>query len=145
MPLAHGPAMSPRALHCVVAAALLLLPACESPTFVQDAPEGVTIYDGTAFSGVSLTLDRDFPDLEDIHGPCATGGSDQGDSGTLTWNDCIRSIRVSPGWVATLYGDDDYRGGSLRITEDIPDLRRVTGTCGEGLDRCISSIRVSRR
>jgi hypothetical protein len=44
-----------------------------------------------------------------------------------------------------VYGDNDYKGSSLVVTGDIPDLRNVSGKCSDGMDDCISSIRVSRQ
>jgi len=42
-----------------------------------------------------------------------------------------------------VYEDDNYRGQSLTITSDIPDLDDVRGPGGNDWDDCITSIRVS--
>lgn len=131
----------------VVLAASSLATGCDGPEKVSSAPEGITIFEDRNFRGKSLTLDRDQPDLSDIEGPCYQdeGGTGPTSSFSLVWNDCISSIRVSPGWTGTAYGDDDYEGSSLNVTEDVPDLRNVPGKCGEGMNDCISSIRVARQ
>ena len=51
-------------------------------------------------------------------------------------------MRVAPGWEATVFEHDFYRGDSLEVTMDIPDLDDVSGPCGGDWDDCISSIRV---
>ena len=60
------------------------------------------------------------------------------------WDDCISSIKVPEGWRATIYEDPNFRGGSLTITADIPDLDRVMGPCNGDWENCISSIRIFR-
>jgi hypothetical protein len=130
--------------HVLAAAALLLTAACGTPKLLS-APEGIAIFEDREYRGRSVTIDRDIRDLDEFQGPCyETEGSYPTQSTSYTWNDCISSIRVPAGWSATVYGDDDYEGSSLTITADVPDLRRVPGRCGEGMNDCISSIRVSR-
>ena len=59
------------------------------------------------------------------------------------WNDCISSIRLAPGWRATLYRDDDFTGDRLEITEDLPNLEQVMPRgCNKGFNDCTTSIRV---
>jgi hypothetical protein len=82
-------------------------------------------------------------DLKDFKGPCFTPGDSPG-TGESNWNDCVSSVRTAPGWKATLFGDDDYRGSQLEVTADVPDLKFVPGRCGSGMDDCVTSIRVSR-
>lgn len=122
------------------------------PTAPQSAPEGVTIFAYRLYVGESLTLDADVRDLSAVFGApvyeCVRrdGAPMVPSPGeTAQWGDCISSIKVSPGWRGTAYVDDGYRGASLELTEDIPDLRNVKGPCREGFNDCISSIRVSRR
>ena len=127
----------------------LLALACGSqklPTAPDELTEGIVIYKDRDFKGKSAYVATDIPDLRSYSGPCEVS-SDNGDgttSSTNSWDNCISSIRVAPGWRATIYGDTKYRGGTLEITGDVADLRRVPGTCGEGLNDCVSSIRVSR-
>jgi hypothetical protein len=52
--------------------------------------------------------------------------------------------RTLPGWRATLYRDHDFRGATIEITQDVPDLGALRGGCSGSLDDCISSIRVFR-
>jgi hypothetical protein len=60
------------------------------------------------------------------------------------WNDCISSIRLAPGWGATVYRDTDYEGDSLAVTGDLPNLQLVAGRCNhDGMNDCISSIRLT--
>jgi hypothetical protein len=93
------------------------------------------------FRGTSQQLAADVSDLANVQGPC--GGSES--EASRTWNDCVSSVRVLPGWGATLYGDKNYRGASLVVTEDVTDLGARPGSCSGSYDDCISSIRVYRR
>lgn len=57
----------------------------------------------------------------------------------------MSSIRAAPGWRATVYRDPNFRGESLEVIQDVPNLQLVPGTCShDGLNDCISSIRVRR-
>jgi hypothetical protein len=58
----------------------------------------------------------------------------------------MSSIRVAPGWRATIYRDTGFDGQSLDISQDVPNLQLVPGTCShDGLNDCISSIRVRQQ
>lgn len=107
--------------------------------------EGIVIYEAANYGGRSALITQDIADLKDFKGPCFT--SDNTGiiqfSGESNWNDCISSLRVTPGWKATLFGDDHYHGSQLEVIADVPDLKFVTGNCGSGMDDCITSIRVS--
>jgi hypothetical protein len=132
--------------QAVLFAAALLALRCGGPAKLSSAPEGITVFEDRNYGGRSLTLDQDQRDLNDIAGPCVK--SDQTGASTTyrdTWDDCISSVRVSAAWTGTAYGDEEYKGSSLPLTEDIPDLKKAPGKCGDGMDDCISSIRVSRR
>ena len=115
------------------------LMACETPEPLGPTPvdQGVLIYLNSGYRGVSQQVGADVDDLGRIEGPC---GASEG--GTGTWNDCISSIRVLPGWSARIYGDRNYRGAVLEVTADVPDLKLVHGSCSGSYDDCISSIRV---
>jgi hypothetical protein len=52
---------------------------------------------------------------------------------------------VLPGYSARLYGDKNFRGALLEVTEDVPDLRALRGDCSGSFDDCVSSIRVLKR
>jgi hypothetical protein len=69
--------------------------------------------------------------------PSGTVGSHERDRGLrtreLAWSvdDCISSVRVTPGWRATLYRDDDFTGDHLDI-----NLQLVAGRCDhQGIQR----------
>ena len=125
-----------------VAASLVVL-ACGSPKPLGPTPldEGIVVYVHAGFSGTSQQIGADVSDLGKVQGPCSTGE----DNSNGSWNDCVSSVRVLPGWGATLYGDKDFKGASLEVTADVPDLAAVKGSCSGSYDDCISSIKVYRR
>ena len=95
----------------------------------------------SGFRGTSQIVPADVAKLRDVLGPCGTGE----DESSRTWNDCISSVRVFPGWAATLYGDSEFKGAALEVIEDVPDLGALRGSCDGSYDDCISSIRVYRK
>jgi hypothetical protein len=121
----------------------LLTPACGSVDPLGPTPldQGVVVFMHSGFRGTSQQIGADVTDLTRVEGPCNIGE----DGGTGTWNDCISSIRLLPGYYARLYGDRNFRGAVLVVTEDIPDLKALTGDCSGSYDDCISSIRVLRK
>lgn len=125
-----------------ISAIALLVPACGSNDPLGPTPvdQGIVIFIHAGFRGSSQQIAADVSDLDDVEGPC---GDAEGES-SRTWNDCISSVRVLPGWRATLYGDHDYRGATIEITEDVADLGALRGACSGSLNDCISSIRVAR-
>jgi hypothetical protein len=122
----------------------LTVAACSDSDFEILGPtpldEGVIIYLHANFAGPSQQLNVDVRDLDRVEGPCSEGGEGE----TPSWRECISSIRVLPGWTATLFEDDDYEGESLTITADTPNLRDIPGPCDESFNDCIRSIRVRR-
>jgi hypothetical protein len=116
----------------------------ELPMAPSNLATGIILYEHANYLGNSAHITRDIPDLRDFRGPCLSGDetADQAD-----WNDCISSVRVAPGWRATLYRDTNYRDDSLEITEDMSNLQLVTRhDCDKrGLNDCVSSIRVQQR
>jgi hypothetical protein len=126
-----------------VTAVALLAPACGSiePLGPTPADQGIVIFMHAGFAGVSQQISADVGDLDKVQGPCGTGDSEE----SRTWNDCVSSVRVMPGWRATLYGDRNFRGATIDITEDVADLGALRGECSGSLNDCISSIRVSPR
>ena len=105
---------------------------------------GVILYEHANFLGNSAHLTGDIPDLREFRGPCLEDG---GDSSSRDWNDCVSSVRVAPGWRATLYRGTNYNDDSLEVTDDVANLQLVRiHDCDEGgLNDCISSVRVRQR
>lgn len=135
--------MRPSGPVLLIAAAALLLPACDSPDPLGPSPvdEGIIVFMHSGFRGTSQQVAANVSNLGDVQGPCGDSESES----SRTWNDCISSVRVLPGWGATLYGDRDFRGAVLELTEDASDLSARPGSCSGSYDDCISSIRVYRR
>jgi hypothetical protein len=121
-----------------------LLAACESD-FVVLGPtppdQGIVIYIHADFIGASQSLDVDVRDLTRTEGPCSRGGEGEEPS----WRECVSSIRVFPGWSAVLYRDEDFRGRSVTVTADAPNLRNLPGPCDGSFNDCVRSIRVTRQ
>jgi hypothetical protein len=102
--------------------------------------QGIIVFVHSGFRGTSQQVGEDVPDLTKIEGPCQLDENGGGGS----WNDCISSIRVLPGWRARIYGDKNYRGAVLDVTGDVEDLDTIRGDCSGSYDDCVSSIRVTR-
>ncbi|HYN05955.1 MAG TPA: hypothetical protein VES67_01070 [Vicinamibacterales bacterium] len=122
--------------------AIVSVAACQLklPTAPSELTEGIVIYQDSDYLGPSAHVTKDIANLQDYAGPC-----NNQDLETKTWGDCISSIRVAPGWRATIFERTDYRGEFLNVVEDTPNLVLVNGTCRKGgLNDCILSIRVSR-
>ena len=134
-----------RALRICAGIALSgLLAACESDMVVlgPTPPEqGIVIFIHADFTGTSQAVDLDVSDLNRTEGPCSTGAEGEEPS----WRRCVSSIRVFPGWTATIYEDEDFKGRSFRITADMPNLRQLPGPCDGSFNDCIRSIRVIRQ
>ena len=132
-----------RYAHRVLCAAAVafLIPGCGGTQPLGPTPldQGIVIFIHSGFRGTSQQVGADVPDLTRAEGPCA---ADEGGKGS--WNDCISSIRVLPGWTARVYGDKNFRGAVLEVTEDIPDLSAIRGSCSGSYDDCVSSIRVTK-
>jgi len=134
----------------LVLSSTLVMSACQKslPTAPSEAAEGLIVYEHANFSGKSAYVTVDIPDLEEFSGPCSKtetvtlpNGSTVTNS-TESWDNCISSVRLAPGWRAILYGDDKYRGGHIEVTSNIADLKNVEGSCEEGFNDCVSSIRL---
>ena len=104
---------------------------------------GVILYEHANFLGNSAHLIADVSDLRGFRGPCITSD----DTSSRDWNDCVSSVRVAPGWRATLYRDSNYRDDALEITEDVANLQLVREhDCDRGgLNDCVSSVRVRQQ
>lgn len=132
----------------LAAVCLVLLAGCRDslPTAPSDLADGIVVYEHADYLGASAHLTDDLGNLKDVKGPCLEYTTDAaGSSITDSWNDCISSVRVAPGWRATLYSNFGFRGDQLQVTEDIPNLRGALGNCPqEGFNDCVSSIRIFR-
>ena len=131
----------------LTAIALAVLAQGCTPSELPMAPTplttGVILYEHANFLGNSAHLMADLSDLRDFRGPCIKGD----DASARDWNDCVSSVRVAPGWRATLYRGLNYRDDALEITEDVANLQLVREhDCDKGgLNDCVSSVRVRQQ
>ena len=137
------------ARHVVTLAAVVLpLMACQKklPTAPSDLTTGIVVYEHADYLGRSAHITADIKDLKDFKGPCLESESVGPPVYVETkevWNNCISSVRVAPGWRATLYRDDDFDGDRLEVAADIPNLQFASGKCDKGgFNDCATSIRV---
>src|SRR5579864_4253944 len=110
-----------RAMFVAVAVAVLCATSCGRATQLLGptlAGEGIVIYLDADFAGASQVINVDVPDLGNVEGPCVSGAEEESQS----WADCVSSVKVAPGWTATLFRDANYRGPSITITTDAPNL-----------------------
>jgi hypothetical protein len=124
-----------------------LLVSCQDslPTAPSDVTAGLTLYEHANYEGESALVTRSIADLADFKGPCEHPGppGPTYSPPTYDWSDCISSVRIAPGWRAVLYKDTNYRGRSLEVLADVPNLQLVPGDCShDGLNDCVSSIRI---
>jgi hypothetical protein len=103
--------------------------------------QGATIYIHADFTGVSQALNRDVADLGKVEGPCTHGAEGE----KPTWSDCMSSVHVEAGWTVTLYRDDDFKGASVTLTADSPNLSALPGPCDGSFNDCVSSIRIAKQ
>ena len=136
-----------RASGLVTAIALTALACGCSPPELPMAPTpfnaGIILYEHANFLGNSAHLTADVADLRNFRGPCIQGD----DASSRDWNDCVSSVRVAPGWRATLYRGTNYHDDALEITEDVANLQLVKEhDCNRGgLNDCVSSVRVRQQ
>lgn len=131
-----------------IALSIVAFSACqqELPTAPSDLEAGIIVYEHADFMGESALITEDISDLRDFKGPCEHYDSSPYGSYYYDWNDCISSIRVAPGWRATIYRDPGYDDDSMEIAADVPNLQLAPHDCPKrGLNDCISSIRVRRQ
>mgnify|MGYP002087987217 CR=1 FL=1 len=117
------------------------------PTAPSELATGIVVYEHANFLGASAHITEDISDLKEFKGPCVESAS-VGNSVSFTdvWNDCISSVRVAPGWSATLYRGTGYGDDSVTTTTDLPNLQLVGHDCpASGLNDCVSSVRVRRQ
>ena len=105
------------------------------------ADQGIVIYVHADFAGPSQAMNVDVADLGKVEGSCTSGAEGE----TPSWADCVSSVKVMPGWSATLYRHANYKGDSVSVTADTPNLRSLRGPCKDTFNDCVSSIRVSRQ
>jgi hypothetical protein len=127
-------------LPLVVLVAAFLV-GCGSPATPSE--KALTVFVDRDYGGSWHDVSGDWANLNGPDGPC--NKSSVGTTTIGNWDDCVSSIRLSPGWVATGYRDRNFSGPTFEITQDIPNLRDLPGPCDHGFDDCLSSIRVSRR
>ena len=144
--------MRPSAHRVIPVMALAVCLACgEAPSFPtapSELVQGIVVYEHANFQGRSAHITRNIENLMTWDGPCEHTSSDSDGSTTtdFDWNDCISSVRVAPGWEATLYRGSSYGDDSIVVTEDVPNLDSVGHDCREGgLNDCVTSIQVTRR
>jgi hypothetical protein len=110
------------------------------PTAPSELTAGIVIYQHDDYLGKSAHVVSNQSNLKDVSGPCVEHRSNaSGSDDFYSWDDCISSVRVAPGWRATFFGDNDYKGMRLEVGEDFLNLRFVPG--GDFNDG-VSSIRV---
>ena len=129
---------------CAAIALPLLLAGCEGDFLVlgpTQPGQGIVIFIHVDFAGSSQAVDVDVRDLTKTEGPCSDGGEGE----VPSWRECVSSVRVFPGWSATLFEDEDFRGRSLTITADTHNLRQLPGPCDGSFNDCVRSIRVTRQ
>ena len=127
---------------CAPVAVSLVLAGCESE-LVRLGPtppeQGIVIYIHADFAGSSQAINVDVRDLTKTEGPCSSGGEGEKPS----WGKCVSSIHVFPGWSATLYHDEDFKGRSVVITSDTSNLLNLPGPCDGTFNDCVRSIHVT--
>ena len=103
--------------------------------------QGIVIFVHADYAGSSQAMNVDVHDLTRTEGPCSSGAEGE----APTWRKCVSSVRVFPGWSATLYDDEDFKGRSVTLNADTPNLRDLPGPCDGSFHDCVRSIRVSRQ
>jgi Peptidase inhibitor family I36 len=142
---------STRTATVCLASAILLFDGCRDnklPTAPSDLTTGIVIYQNANFLGESAHITADIPNLENVRGPCVRTDTDAdgNTSSTDSWDDCASSIRVAPGWRATLYEDPNYKGWAADVGEEnVDNYQLVRGPCSRStFNDCASSVRVFR-
>jgi len=125
----------------------LALAGCELrslPTAPSELTSGLTIYLDANYLGESALVTHSLADLSDFKGPCMhSESSGTTDTTTFDWEDCVSAVRIAQGWRATLYRDRDFKGESVEVTGELPNLQLVAGGCNhDGMNDCVSSIKV---
>jgi hypothetical protein len=127
----------------VIAATSMLAGCGTDLTVLGPTPpeQGIVIFVHADYAGSSQAVNVDVHDLTKTEGPCSSGAEGE----APTWRKCVSSVRVFPGWSAILYEDEDFKGRSLMLTADAPNLRGLPGPCDGSFNDCVRSIRVTRQ
>ena len=124
-----------------------LIPGCSAPELPMSPTSftsGVILYEHANFLGNSAYIASDVSDLRDFTGPCVH--DDGSGSVSRDWNDCVSSVKVAPGWRATIYRGTGFGDDALEIVVDVPNLQLVRGDCDhDGMNDCVSSVRVRQQ
>ena len=134
----------------IFASALLLFDGCRDklPVAPSELTTGIVIYQHANFLGESAHVAADISNLDDVRGPCVRTESDsEGNTSSKdSWDDCASSVRVAPGWRATLYEDPNYKGWAADVGEEnVTNFQLVRGPCSrDTFNDCASSVRVFR-
>jgi hypothetical protein len=141
---------STRMVAVTFVSALLLSGGCRDrlPAAPSELTTGIVIYQHANFLGESASITADISDLENVRGPCVRSDTDSAgnSSSTDSWDDCVSSVRVAPGWRATLYEDPNYKGWAADVGEEnVANFQLVRGPCSRNaFNDCASSVRVFR-
>lgn len=105
-------------LRLALALALLTASGCREslPAGPSELATGIIVYEHANSQGESAHITSDTSDLRDFKGPCEHSDTDSNgvSSTSRDWNDCISSVRVAPGWRATIYRGTGYRNNGRR-------------------------------
>ncbi|MCY3601278.1 MAG: beta/gamma crystallin-related protein [Gemmatimonadetes bacterium] len=133
---------------------LILLAGCGGQDPMGPVPPptaGITVFARADYRGPHRTFLDDVEDLKRLVDDPQPREEECADKifGQEYWTDCVSSIRVADGWQAVVYQHDTYRGDSLVVTSDIPDLSAIQMPSSPEFptwtwDETISSIRVRR-
>ena len=136
----------PRLQLPVIVCALLASDGCRDrlATAPSELTTGIVIYQHANFDGASAHITADIADLEKVRGPCERRDDD---GVTDSWDDCVSSVRVAPGWRATLYEDPNFKGWAADVGEEnVANYQLTRGPCSrDTFNDCASSVRVFRR
>jgi hypothetical protein len=98
------------------------------PYPAQQVSDGICVYDRPDYQGRSQ---------------CWNAGD--GLSNLPGWSDRISSIRVFGRASAVVYRDNGFRGESILVDRDIPDLATIPGRSFRNWDNQISSVQIEER
>jgi hypothetical protein len=116
----------------------------ELPMSPTSFTSGIILFEHANFLGNSAHITTDVRDLRDFTGPCVH--DDGNGSVTRDWNDCVSSVKVAPGWRATIYRGTNFGDDALEVVGDVPNLQLVSGDCDhDGMNDCVSSVRVRQQ
>src|SRR5262245_9525413 len=143
---------SPFRLLCATVALMWTEAGCTSPDLPAGPSEletGIVIYAHANFQGDWQHFTSDVPALGKLKADdCLVTWFDGYDSDSdRSWDHCMSSVHVAPGWRATLYSGANFTGASLELREDAPNLQLMKGPCRRDDDwnDCTTSIRVRRQ